>query len=201
MAEYSRAVTTRNRRISSIAHTYAQVQTMLCRNLSDTVQLFLNYILNIYVTGLENRPKDIGRFFFWMTVRGKDLDFLTANLTVEESAFEAEECEGANVPESSYARRKRRTEDSLHQQKVSDKKQQIAIMKEIMSTPENGSTASTTSSDSVNESIVQKNLASANEKKVNNLLKVMDNAIVFALYTVDEQNEMKSNLKFLITNK
>ena len=78
---------------------------------------------------------------------------MTANLTVEESAFEAEECEGANVPESSYARRKRRTEDSLHQQKVSDKKQQIAIMKEIMSTPENGSTASTTSNDTVNDCV------------------------------------------------
>lgn len=133
-------------------------------------------------------------------MRGKDLNFLVANLSVEESATEIEDCQKTNASESLYSRRKRRVEDSLIQQKASDKKQQIAILKEIMSTPESSGASSFISNDCVNDSIVMRNVASANEKKVNNLMKVMDNATVFALYSLEEQNEMKSNLKFLLKN-
>lgn len=132
---------------------------------------------------------------------GKDLDFLVANLSEEESACEMEEYEVKGATESTYAKRKRRLEDSSNQQRLSDQSQQMALFKEIMSTPDRIITPQSSDSiDSVNNSLVQKNLASANEKRVNNLLKVMDNATVFGLYTLEEQNKMKNDLKLLISS-
>lgn len=164
---------------------------------------YINYLIIVilYFVGLENRPKDVGKFYFWMTVRGKDLDFLVASLSEEESAHEIEESQVKGATESTYAKRKRRLEDSISQQKLSDQSQQMAMFKEIMSTPDRSATPQSSDSiDSVNNSVVQKNLASANEKRVNNLLKVMDNATVFGLYTMDEQNKMKNDLKLLISS-
>ena len=108
----------------------------------------------VYFVGLENRPKDVGKFFFWMTVRGKDLEFLVANLSEEESAHEMEECQVKSATESTYARRKRRLEDSSNQQKLSDQSQQMAMFKEIMSTPDRSATPQSSDSiDSVNNSV------------------------------------------------
>lgn len=159
--------------------------------------IHLSFETRLHFSGLENRPKDIGRFFFWMTVRGKDLDFLVANLSEEESAHEVEDIQVESTSESCYAKRKRKIEGAQSQQKLSDQKPQMALLKELMTTPE---TSSKASSSVIDDSVVQKNLASANEKKVNTLLKVMDNATVFALYTTEEQNQMKKDLKDLISN-
>ena len=108
------------------------------------------------------------------------------------------------ITETSYAKRKKREEESSRQSKLSDKKQQLEILKELMSTPDNSAGMSTPSSHAQNvdvqESVVQRNLASANEKKVNVLLKVMDNKTVFGMYSEEEQNDMKDQLKRLIAN-
>ena len=134
-----------------------------------------------------------------MTVREKEINFLVACLDEEESAQENEDGsdEKTSITETSYAKRKKREEESGRQHKLSEKKQQVELFRELMSTPDSSSRTSS-SSDSVQNSVVQINLASANEKKVNILLKVMDNAIVFAMYTVEEQIEMKNQLKRLI---
>ena len=68
--------------------------------------------------------------------------------------------EKTSVTETSYAKRKKREGESGRQHKLSEKKQQVELFRELMSTPDNSSRLST-SSDSV-----QKNLASANEKIV-----------------------------------
>ena len=108
------------------------------------------------------------------------------------------------ITETSYAKRKKREEESSRQSKLSDKKQQLEILKELMSTPDSSAGMSTPSSHAQNvdvqNSVVQRNLASANEKKVNVLLKVMDNKTVFGMYSEEEQNDMKDQLKRLIAN-
>ena len=88
----------------------------------------------LYYLGLENRPKDIGRFYFWMTVRGKDLDFLVANLNDDESASNSDESTGSttNTQETSYAKRKRREEEEAASRRMVVKKEQIDLFKELM---------------------------------------------------------------------
>ena len=114
-----------------------------------------------------------------MTVRDKEINFLVACLDDQESAQESgdELDDKSIITETSYAKRKKREEESSRQSKLSDKKQQLEILKELMSTPDNSAGMSTPSSHAQNvdvqESVVQRNLASANEKKVNVLLKVM----------------------------
>ena len=175
-------------------------------------------LLIIYINvGLENRPKDLGRFYFWMTVRGKDLNFLVASLSEAESAAEGSEspilAEG-NVPLSAYAKRKRLIEESATKQKLSDKRDQMYLFKEILSSSDS-SVKTNSSSDCVEQSVIQKNLSAAdknratanhtevmmNSDRVTNLLKVMDSAVVFNMYSESEQNEMKAELKLLICKK
>ena len=141
-----------------------------------------------------------------MTVRDKEIIFLVACLDDQESAQENEDGldDKSIITETSYAKRKKREEESSRQSKLSDKKQQLEILKEFMSTPDNSAGMSTPSSHAQNvdvqESVVQRNLASANEKKVNVLLKVMENKTVFGMYSEEEQNDMKDQLKQLIAN-
>lgn len=152
-----------------------------------------------------------------MTVRDKDLNFLVASLSDVESASEGTESpvvvEG-NIPPSAYAKRKRLLEESATKQKLSDKREQMYLFKEIMSSSD--STGKTNSSnDCVEQSVIQKNLSAAdknratanhtevmmNSDRVTNLLKVMDSAVVFSMYSESEQNEMKAELKQLICKK
>ena len=65
--------------------------------------------------GLENRPKDIGLFFFWMALREENVDFLKANLFTDESASERnvdEKNADDESERSNYAKRKRREEET-----------------------------------------------------------------------------------------
>lgn len=141
-----------------------------------------------------------------MTVRDKEINFLVACLDEQESAQEnGDDVEDkTSITETSYAKRKRREEESSRQSKYSEKKQQLEILKELMSTPDNSVGMSTPSNHAQNvevqNSVVQRNLASANEKKVNVLLKVMDNKTVFGMYSQEEQSDMKEQLKRLIAN-
>lgn len=150
-----------------------------------------------------------------MTVRGKDLDFLVASLNEDESASQSDGngCVELNPQETTYAKRKRR--EGENQKLV--KKEQIDLFRELMSP--DSITSDSSNTPCINDSIVQKNLAYANNKrvtaihteamtihteamtateKVNNLLKVMNNATVWSMYSEDEQLTMQEDLKMLI---
>ena len=103
-----------------------------------------------------------------MTVHEKEINFLVACFDEKECAHENEDGpdEKMSTIETSYAKRKKREEESGPRQKLSEKKQHVELFLELMSTPDSNSRLPT-SSDSVQNSVVQKNLASANEKKVN----------------------------------
>ena len=141
-----------------------------------------------------------------MMVRDKEINFLVACLDDQESAQESgdELDDKSIITETSYAKRKKREEESSRQSKLSDKKQQVEILKELMSTPDNSAGMSTPSSHAQNvdvqNSVIKRHLASADEKIVNVLLKVMDNKTVFEMYSEEEQNNMKDQLKRLIAN-
>jgi hypothetical protein len=154
-----------------------------------------------------------------MTVRGKDLDFLVASLNEDESASQGDGNGSVelNPQETSYAKRKRREEENHNAQKKLVQREQIDLFRELMSPDSIKSESSNTPC--INDSIVQKNLAYANSKrvtathteamtihteamtateKVNNLLKVMNNATVWSMYSEDEQLTMQEDLKMLI---
>ena len=141
-----------------------------------------------------------------MMVRDKEINFLVACLDDQESAQESgdELDDKSIITETSYAKRKKREEESSRQSKLSDKKQQVEILKELMSTPDNSAGMSTPSSHAQNvdvqNSVIKRHLASADEKIVNVLLKVMDNKTVFEMYSEEEKNNMKDQLKRLIAN-
>lgn len=165
--------------------------------------LILTSTISTHIKGAENRPKDLGRFFFWMSVRGKDLQFLVAVLSNTESACQVDSTEVTDIPvdtETSYGKRKRQVKEAGDQ----TRKEQMLLLKEIMCTPENN-VGSASSNSMIDNSVVQRNLASANEKeaksnteKVNNLMKVMSNDIIFGMYTDEEKDSMRNELKRLI---
>lgn len=138
-----------------------------------------------------------------MSVRGKDLQFLVAVLSDAESACEVDITEVADTPvdtETRYGKRKRQLKEATDQ----TKKEQMLLLKEIMCTPESN-VGSASSSSLIDNSVVQRNLASANEKeaksnteKVNNLMKVMSNDVIFGMYTDEEKESMRNELKRLI---
>lgn len=76
-----------------------------------------------------------------MTVREKGINFLVPCLDDEESAHENGDGhnEKTSIEETSYAKRKKREEESDRQHKLSDKKHQVELFRELMSTPDNSS--------------------------------------------------------------
>lgn len=168
--------------------------------------------------GLENRPKDIGLFFFWMALREENLDFLKANLFTDESASENNVDNGheKNADDeserSNYAKRKRREEETALKRHNAMKQEQVALLREFM-TPNSNTNNESPHNEAVNQSIIAKNQACVNDKKcnavltealtkserVNNLMKVMENPIVFGMYDEMEQMEMKKELKRLVS--
>ena len=71
-------------------------------------------------------------------MRDKDLNFIVANLFDNESASQGDEIEAETCPtanESTYAKRKRREEETAAQNRLSEKKQQVALFKELMGSP------------------------------------------------------------------
>ena len=167
MKGYTRAATIPNQSTSWTVHIFAQVVIpFVISHFSSNESQRPHMLLIIYINvGLENRPKDLGRFYFWMTVRGKDLNFLVASLSEAESAAEGSKspilAEG-NVPLSAYAKRKRLIEESATKQKLSDKRDQMYLFKEILSSSDS-SVKTNSSSDCVEQSVIQKNLSTADK--------------------------------------
>ena len=165
--------------------------------------------------GLENRPKDVGLFFFWMALREENLDFLKANLFTDESASERnvdEKNADDESERSNYAKRKRREEETALKRHNAMKQEQVALLREFM-TPNSNTNNESPHNEAVNQSIIAKNQACVNDKKcnalltealtrserVNNLMKVMENPMVFGMYDEMEQMEMKRELKRLVS--
>ena len=127
------------------------------------------------ILGLENRPKDTGLFFFWMTLRQQNLDFLKANLFLDESACEAGDGkeggknEESNSEKSTFAKRKRRDEEIASKKHEAIKQEQVALLREFM-TPNSSVSAESPHNEAVNQSIIEKNLACVNDKKCNAIL-------------------------------
>ena len=92
------------------------------------------------------------------------------------------------------------------------KQEQVAFLREFM-TPNSNASGDSIQNDAVTQSIIEKNLACVNEKKsnsiltealtktekINNLMKVMENVTVFAMYSADEQLDMRMELKRLLS--
>ena len=153
-----------------------------------------------------------------MTLRQQNLDFLKANLFLDESACEAGDGkeggknEESNSEKSTYAKRKRRDEEIASKKHEAIKQEQVALLREFM-TPNSSVSAESPHNEAVNQSIIEKNLACVNDKKcnailtealtktekVNNLMRVMENPMVFGMYDQEEQLEMKRELKRLIS--
>ena len=151
-----------------------------------------------------------------MTLRQQNLDFLKANLFLDESACETNNDDVKNETydgeKSSYSKRKRREEEASSKKHEAMKQEQVALLREFMTRNSSGSNESQ-SIDAVNLSIIEKNRACVDDKKsnailtealtktekVNNLLKVISDPIVFGMYNEDEQLEMKMELKRLIS--
>ena len=151
-----------------------------------------------------------------MTLRQQNLDFLKANLFLDESACEASnnksDVKGDDGEQSNYAKRKRREEEMTSKKHEAMKQEQVALLREFM-TPNSNVGNDSVSSDAVNQSIIEKNKACVDDKKsnailtealtktekVNNLLKVMGNPTIFGMYDEAEQSEMKTELKRLIS--
>ena len=167
---------------------------------------------------LENRPKDSRLFFIWMTLRQENLDFFKANLFADKSASENDadnECE-KNVEneseKSSYAKRKRREEETAQKRHDAMKQEQVAMLGEFMTSNSSASNESPHNK-AVSLSIIAENEACVNDKgsntvltealtkteRVDNLMRAMENPMVFGMYDASEQLEMKKGLKRLVS--
>ena len=153
-----------------------------------------------------------------MALRQENLDFLKANLFVNESASESNADNGheknaENESEkSNYAKRKRREEETALKRHNAMKQEQVALLREFM-TPNSSANNESPHNEAVSLSIIAKNQACVNDKKcnamltealtkterVNNLMRVMENPMVFGMYDDAEQSEMKKELKRLIS--
>ena len=153
-----------------------------------------------------------------MTLRQENLDFLKANLFADESVSENNadnECE-RNVEneseKSSYAKRKRREEETAQKRHDAMKQEQVALLREFM-TPNSNASNESPHNEAVSLSIIAKNEACVYDKRsnavltealtkterVNNLMRVMENPMVFGMYDASEQLEMKKELKRLVS--
>ena len=99
-----------------------------------------------------NKVKDMGLFFYCLTVKDKGLDFLSSVLHNDENGEEQEE-ESANDGETTYGKRKRfnRGKDAVRLAANDDR--QIAILRSVMSPHSNPSS----NTEELNKSTIAKN--------------------------------------------
>ena len=108
--------------------------------------------------GVENRGKDVGLFFYYMCVKEKDLEFLTATLFDDESASEAASTGLVTAPtETIYAKRQRSIRENTEKQQAAFTERNMTAMKSFMSpgVDENNGL--------LNSSMIKKNNAIAEE--------------------------------------
>lgn len=148
-----------------------------------------------------------------MVLRNQSLDFLKANLFDNESAIQNQDektgsdGELGNPSTSTYQKRKIREEEAASKKQSLAKLEQVAFLREIMSPASNASDLSPQNS-AVNQSIIERNMAYAEDKKssalhmaaltqsekVKTLTSIVTNPLVFSLYPPADQAVMLADL-------
>lgn len=166
--------------------------------------------------GVEGRGKDVGLFYYYLTVKEMDLEFLTAVLFEDESASQAVTNTPSSGPsETSYAKRQRTIKEAAERQQTALTERNMSAIRSFMSPSSGDNDAKSL----LNESIIKKNNATAFESnnsaqyfesmisteeskkkalEIDNLMKVMGNSAVYALFTQEDQDKMSMKLKSLM---
>lgn len=167
-------------------------------------------------TGVENRPKDTSLFYYYMTLKDADLNFMVASLFSDESASEVSDLEVKDVSvETNYAKKQRKYLENVEKQNVASEARQMALIKAVM-TP---ARCSDSESSILNQSLVDKNIASADQKsknalylsslassedakknaiKIETLMKVINDPATFGLLTQEQQEGLRQQLFLLL---
>jgi hypothetical protein len=162
-------------------------------------------------TGVENKAKDVALFFYYLVVKDQDLNFLQASLFPDESASEDKDVDISENTESNYAKKQRIHFEKAEKAHIAAEARQLAIIKAVM-TPNN---VKDSENGNMSQSVIEKNEASADSKKnqslyykalasaekakktscnVDTLMKVMNNATAYELFTDSEKLQIKEKL-------
>jgi hypothetical protein len=146
--------------------------------------------------GAENRPKDIGLFFFWLCLRHRDHNFMRATLLEDEEAGSAARAvdagRGNGRPSAStnsggntqYKMRKDREIAKQNADNLRHKQETLELCSSMSFSPSGGSSAMV-----IDDSVKAKNFAAANEKDR-----------LAALYEEKAKTEQLERIKTALTN-
>lgn len=163
--------------------------------------------------GLENRPKDMALLFYYMTVRDRDLAFLTSTLFPEESASEFSENYGDEEikSETKYGKKQRLMKVTAEMHQSAAEVKQVSLIKACLN-------PASEVSEEMNSSIIFKNNMQGEESRasklllnascelesakklqieINIVLSILSNEVVFARLAPEKQasiNEQLTNL-------
>jgi hypothetical protein len=148
-----------------------------------------------------------------MVLKDKNIDFLKANLFEDEAAGDTADNNSEMIAgpcaSTNYAKRKRKEEEALAKKMSLAKQEQVAFLKDFIA-PTN--TDNDSKNIAVNQSVIDKNLAYAEDKKksaahiealtktekINNLIAVITTPLIFDMYDAAEKNALKAELKSLL---
>ena len=155
--------------------------------------------------GVENRPKDISLFFYYLTVRDKDLAFLTSVLFPEESATEFSDTLSVDTTksETKYGKKQRVLKETAETKQSASEAKQISMMKALLVSE--GDSAST---QELTTSLVYKNNMAAETEQMTKrkteidiLLSVLSNESVFSKFSKEIQEGVQEKLNKLLMNQ
>ena len=148
----------------------------------------------------ESRTKDANLFFYYLVLKGHDLDFMESVLMMDENGEETAAEENL-TNETEYAKRKKLFKDKEEKKRESQEERQIGIFRSIM-TPE--SSVSDTST-SLNNSMIAKNYASSETEKakttsldVERITSQLTHPQRDEIYSAEDVALLKSKLKKLM---
>ena len=174
-----------------------------------------DFILHAYNRcGVENRSKDVGLFFYYISVKEKDLEFLTATLFADESASEAPTAVAASGPvETIYAKRQRSIRESTEKREAAITEKSMTAMRSFMSPGADEST------ELLNTSIINRNNACAEEStksaiyyetlkttedakkiscEIKTLTDILGNSVLMSTFSSANQDAMRAKLLNLL---
>lgn len=148
----------------------------------------------------ESRTKDANLFFYYLVLRGHDLEFMESVLMADENGEEIVPDENP-TNETEYARRKKIAKDKEDKQRESQEERQIGIFRSIMSPESSCSDTST----SLNNSMIAKNYASSATEKakttsldVERITSQLTHPQRDDIYTAEDVALLKAQLKKLM---
>ena len=156
-------------------------------------------------SGVENWQKDISLFFYYLTVRDKDLAFLTSVLFPEESTTEFSDTLSVDTmkSETKYGKKQRELKEGAETKQSASEAKQIAMMKTLLLS-EGGSS----STQELTTSVVYKyNMAAETEQmtkrktEIDILLSVLSNESVLSKFSKEIQEGVQEKLSKLLMNQ